>query len=43
MEGKLSLTTTPCWQLEVHLNPKLIVSVLKEQKRHSDVQTKYEA
>jgi hypothetical protein len=39
MEGKLSLTITTCWELEVHLNPKLIVSVLRDQKRHFAVKT----
>jgi hypothetical protein len=40
MEGKLSLTITPCWELEVHLNSKLIVSVLRNQKGHFAVKTK---
>jgi hypothetical protein len=42
MEGKLSLTITPCWELEVHLNSKLIVSVLRNQKGHFAVKQKLE-
>lgn len=36
-EGKLSLAIRPSWELELHLDPKLIVSVLKAQNKLLDL------
>jgi len=39
-EGKLGFTITPCWQLEMHLDSKLIIPVLQAQKKHLAIRTK---
>jgi hypothetical protein len=39
-EGKLGFTITPCWQLEMHLDSKLIIPVLQAQKKHLALRTK---
>jgi hypothetical protein len=40
MEGKLGFTITPCWQLEMHLDSKLIIPVLQAQNKHLALRTK---
>jgi hypothetical protein len=41
IESKLGFTITPCWQLETHLDSKLIIPVLQAQKKkHLALKTK---